>query len=171
LPEALNAESETPADNQEDADKAETPSEPAAIKPAEPPAETATETAEDSGDAAEATDDAGTTDEQQPDDVQSERERITKENQRKIDERNDKIKKAEEKVQELNYRFADWYYVISEDVYKKIHLSRSDIIKETDEAKEKGSGIDAFRNIEEQGLEGTEEEESAEDSDPSDFNP
>ena len=98
-----------------------------------------------------------------PKDIQAERERITKENQRKIDERNDKLKKAEEKVRELNYRFADWYYVISEDVYKKIHLGRSDIIKETEEAKEKGSDIDAFRNLEEQGLEGKEEETTSED--------
>ncbi len=58
-----------------------------------------------------------------------ERERITKENQQKIDERNDKLGKARDKVRELNYRFADWYYVISEDVYKKIHLSQADIVE------------------------------------------
>jgi hypothetical protein len=76
--------------------------------------------------------------------LQQERERITKENQRKIDERNDKLSKARQKVQELNYRFADWYYVISEDVYKKIHLSHTDIIRkaeaEDDEASESDSG-------------------------------
>ncbi len=65
-------------------------------------------------------------------DIQAERERITKENQRKVDERNEKLEKAREKVRELNYRFADWYYVISEDVYKKIHLGRDDIIKRAD---------------------------------------
>ncbi len=91
-----------------------------------------------------------------PDDIQAERARITKENQRKIDERNDKLKKAQQKVAELNYRFADWYYVISEDVYKKIHLGRADIIKESEEAKESGSGLDAFRGLETQGVEGAE---------------
>jgi hypothetical protein len=80
-------------------------------------------------------------------DISAERERITKENQRKIDERNDKIKKARQKVNELNYRFADWYYVISEDVYKKIHLSRSDMIKETEKAKKEGTGLDAFEEL------------------------
>jgi hypothetical protein len=59
--------------------------------------------------------------------LQAERERITRENQRKIDERNDKLEKARTKVAELNYRFADWYYVISEDVYKKIHLNQEDV--------------------------------------------
>ena len=78
--------------------------------------------------------------------------------------------KAEEKVRELNYRFADWYYVISEDVYKTIHLGRADIIKETEEAKEKGSGIDAFRNLEDQGLEGS-DDESSDSGDSTDFNP
>ena len=62
--------------------------------------------------------------------LKAERERITKDNQRKIDERKDKLAKAEEKVRELNYRFADWYYVISEDVYQKIHLSNTDLIEE-----------------------------------------
>ena len=56
-------------------------------------------------------------------------------------------------MRELNYRFADWYYVISEDVYKKIHLGRADVIRETKAAIETGSGLDAFRNLEGQGLE------------------
>ncbi|MCA9217188.1 MAG: DUF4340 domain-containing protein [Planctomycetales bacterium] len=79
--------------------------------------------------------------------IRAERERIEKENQRKRDEYDDKVEKAKEKVAELNYRFADWYYVISEDMYKKIHLSRSDIVKESDEAKESGFGLDAFKKI------------------------
>ena len=64
--------------------------------------------------------------------LKAEQERVTKENQRKIDERNDKIKAAQDKVQTLNYRFADWYYVISEEVYNKIHLGRADVVKQTD---------------------------------------
>ncbi|HID33565.1 MAG TPA: pyridoxal-phosphate dependent enzyme, partial [Anaerolineae bacterium] len=28
------------------------------------------------------------------------------------------------RVKELNERFADWYYIISDEVYRKIHLSR-----------------------------------------------
>ena len=77
----------------------------------------------------------------------TERERITKENQRKIDERNANLAKAQKKVGELNYRFADWYYVISEDVYKKIHLGQTDILREKTAAKEEGFGVDALRGL------------------------
>jgi hypothetical protein len=55
-------------------------------------------------------------------------------------------------VRELNGRFADWYYVISEDVYKKLHLSRSDIIKEGAKAADEGTGLNAFRKLEKEGL-------------------
>jgi hypothetical protein len=83
---------------------------------------------------------------------QAERERIRKENERKMNEYRDKKKKAETRVAELNARFADWYYVVSEDVYKKIRLVRSDIVKEAATAKEEGFGVDAFRKLEEEGL-------------------
>jgi hypothetical protein len=82
---------------------------------------------------------------------QAERERIKKENDRKMNEYNDKKKKAETRVKELNARFADWYYVVSEDVYKKIRLVRSDIVKEAATAKDEGFGVDAFRKLEEEG--------------------
>jgi hypothetical protein len=83
----------------------------------------------------------------------AERDRIIKDNQRKLDEWNNKKNQAQEKVNELNARFADWYYVISEDVYKKLHLSRSDIVREGAKAAEEGIGVDAFRKLEEDGLE------------------
>ncbi|HEX3727496.1 MAG TPA: DUF4340 domain-containing protein [Pirellulales bacterium] len=54
---------------------------------------------------------------------------IEKENKRKQDDYDAAIKKGQDKVQELNDRFADWYFVISDDVYKKIHLSRADVVK------------------------------------------
>lgn len=76
--------------------------------------------------------------------LQEEQDRITKSNQRKIDERKSKLEEAEKKVRELNYRFADWYYVISEEVYKQIHLEHSDIIQEkTPEDEEAVEGSDA----------------------------
>lgn len=85
----------------------------------------------------------------------AEREKVKKENQRKVDEYNEKHKKATAKVAELNARFANWYYVVAEDTYKKIHLGRNDIIKESSKAKEEGFGIDAFRDLEKQGVKGT----------------
>ena len=65
---------------------------------------------------------------------------------------NENKKKAEDKVRELNAHFAEWYYVISEDVYKKVHLSRSDIIHENEKAQEEGFGVDAFNKLREDGL-------------------
>jgi hypothetical protein len=84
---------------------------------------------------------------------QAELEKLAKDYQRQLDEWNDKKKKADNKVRELNARFAEWYYVISEDVYKKIHLGRGDLIKESDKAKEEGFGVDALRDIEKRGVE------------------
>jgi len=85
-------------------------------------------------------------------DLELERDRIRKENQRKKDERAEKLKKANQKVAELNARFADWYYIISEDEYKKIHLRRDDLIKEKESAKKEGVGADSFRKLKDEGL-------------------
>lgn len=57
------------------------------------------------------------------------REKITKENQRKIDDRDEKLKKAKNKVAELNGRFADWYYVVSESDYKKLRVTITELIQ------------------------------------------
>jgi len=72
-----------------------------------------------------------------PEDIKAERERIEKENKRKQDEYEEKLKKGQERVKELNARFADWYYIISDDVYRKIHLGVSDIVKKKETQEEK----------------------------------
>jgi hypothetical protein len=41
----------------------------------------------------------------------------------------EKVKAGQQKAKELNARFADWYYVVGEDTYRKIHVGKSDIIK------------------------------------------
>ncbi len=66
-----------------------------------------------------------------------ERRRVERENRRKQDEYDEKVKAAEKKVRELNNRFADWYYVVSDKEYAKIHLGRADIVK----AKEKADAV------------------------------
>ncbi len=66
-------------------------------------------------------------------DLQAERERIERENKRKQDEYQRKLEEGKERVRELNDRFADWYYVISDEVYQKIHLSRDEIVKPKEE--------------------------------------
>ena len=54
------------------------------------------------------------------------------------------VKGGEKKVAELNERFGDWYYVISDDVYKQIHLGREQIIRKKDKPAEAGKeGVEA----------------------------
>lgn len=60
---------------------------------------------------------------------------------RMIQEENDKLKAEYEKkiadgqklVQNLNERFADWYYVISDEVYRKIRLDRAELVRPAQE--------------------------------------
>jgi hypothetical protein len=58
-----------------------------------------------------------------------ERRRVERENRRAQDEYDDKVKAAQKRVRELNNRFADWYYVVSDSEYAKIHLDRSRVIQ------------------------------------------
>lgn len=44
---------------------------------------------------------------------------------------NEKINSASARSEELNDRFAKWYYVISSDSFDKLHLSREDIVKQS----------------------------------------
>lgn len=48
-----------------------------------------------------------------------------------------KIESGKQKVKELNDRFADWYYVISNDSFDKLRLSRADLIKAKEKTVEK----------------------------------
>lgn len=100
----------------------------------------------------EKADDVSEDKEEEGAELEKEIERIEKENQRQLDDWKDKRGKAEAKVRELNARFADWYYVVSEDEYKKIRLTRSDLIKEGEKAADEGFGVDAFRKLQEEGL-------------------
>jgi len=109
---------------------------------------------EAAGDAEEADTEA---DAEEPDPEQQKREAIERENKRKQDEYNEKIEKGKERVKELNDRFADWYYIISDDVYQKIHLSRDDVLKAPEEPEgesgESDTSLEAFEEIKEEGLE------------------
>ena len=78
--------------------------------------------------------------EEQPkadDNLEAERQRIEKENQRKQDEYEQKLADGKRHAAELNARFADWYYVISDEVYRKIHLNQEEIFKKKEQDKEK----------------------------------
>jgi len=55
--------------------------------------------------------------------------RISEENKRKQDDYDKKVESGKKRVDELNARFADWYYVISDKTYDKIHISREQLIQ------------------------------------------
>ena len=59
----------------------------------------------------------------------ADRAAIEQENKRLQDEYDAAVEKGKKRVAELNERFGDWYYVISNDVYKQIHLGRDQVFK------------------------------------------
>jgi hypothetical protein len=58
-----------------------------------------------------------------------ERRRIERENRLAQESYDQKVKAGEKRVRELNSRFADWYYVVSEAEYAKIRLGRAGVIQ------------------------------------------
>lgn len=106
--------------------------------PAEGEADEAAEPAEGEEDAEgaaeEATDEATAEAAKAKAEAVAKREEIIKANQRKEDEYNAKIAAAKARVTELNDRFGDWYYVISDEVYKKVAIGRDELVKTKDSA-------------------------------------
>ncbi len=66
----------------------------------------------------------------------AERKRIELENQRKLDEYQAKLKKGQETVKDLNLRFGDWYFVVDDEVFHKIRLSRENVVQKKGAKKE-----------------------------------
>ena len=66
------------------------------------------------------------------------RRRVEAENRRKQEQFDEQVKAAQKRVRDLNNRFADWYYVVSDKEYDKIHLGRDEMIqkKAADEKKD-----------------------------------
>ncbi|HLA85071.1 MAG TPA: DUF4340 domain-containing protein [Thermoguttaceae bacterium] len=107
------APKEKPAEGE--AEKKEAEKKPDDAKKTEPATEDKAATEKDKADAEAA--------------LAEERKQIEKENQREQEAYDEQIVEGKKKVAELNARFADWYYVISEDVYDKIHLGRDELIE------------------------------------------
>lgn len=63
-----------------------------------------------------------------------ERRRVERENRRREEEYDGKVKAAQKRVKELNGRFADWYYIVSDAEYAKIHLGRAGVVQKKAEA-------------------------------------
>lgn len=60
--------------------------------------------------------------------LEAQRAKIEKENKRNQDSYDRQIAAGKKRVAELNARFADWYYIISDEEYRKIHLGRDELI-------------------------------------------
>jgi hypothetical protein len=58
-----------------------------------------------------------------------ERRRVEAENRRRQEQYDEQVKAATKRVRDLNNRFADWYYVVSDKEYDKIHLGRDGMIQ------------------------------------------
>ena len=88
--------------------------------------------------------------------IQKHRAEIEKANARLQERYNEQVESGKKQSAELNKRFADWYYIISEDVFKKIHLGKENLIrpKKTDDA-DKTTAIDLRTDLE--GLDGSPE--------------
>lgn len=56
--------------------------------------------------------------------------------EKKKKEHDEKIEKGKKRAQELTDRFAEWYYVISADLFKKIRRSQPELVKPKEEKKE-----------------------------------
>ena len=65
-----------------------------------------------------------------------ERRRVERENRRKQDEYDDSVKAAKKRVRELNNRFADWYYIVPEAEFAKIHLERDGVFQKKEKPAE-----------------------------------
>ncbi len=57
------------------------------------------------------------------------RRQVERENRRKQESFDEKVVDGKKRVEELNGRFADWYYIVSDEEFKKIHLNREAVIK------------------------------------------
>jgi hypothetical protein len=63
--------------------------------------------------------------------AREERRRVERENRRKQEEYEEKVDAAKKRVRELNGRFAAWFYIVSDDEYSKIHLSREEVVQDS----------------------------------------
>lgn len=61
--------------------------------------------------------------------LQEARKHITEANDKKRAEYEAQIAEGQAKVKELNARFADWYYVVSDEVYQKLRLNRAAVVQ------------------------------------------
>jgi len=90
----------------------------------------------------------------------AERTRISRENERKLQEYRERIAANKARVKELNDCFSDWYYIVSDDDFRKIRLSQQDIVGgdggSTARDRE-GFSVGDFNGLKQNGLDGADE--------------
>ena len=120
-PDAAKPDAEKPDAEKADAEKADA-EKPDAEKPEEPSAAELLKQADEAEASMQAAIEA--------------RRQVERENRRKQEAFDEKVDAGQKRVRELNGRFADWYYIVSEDEFNKIHLERAKVItvKKPDEA-------------------------------------
>jgi hypothetical protein len=67
-------------------------------------------------------------DEQEIARLKAQRESDERRNKQMEDEYTAAIDAGKRRAQELNLRFSDWFFVISDEVFKKIHVTDSDLV-------------------------------------------
>jgi hypothetical protein len=142
---AAQPEGTTPETPKADADKGaesgEKPADAAAAPAADKPADAAKTEEAAKSDAAKPEGAAPAADAPKNEEIEkvmAERKRIEQENQKKNDEYQELVKKGKESVKDLNLRFGDWYFVVDDSVFKKIRLSRENVVKKKEAAKKEG---------------------------------
>jgi hypothetical protein len=65
---------------------------------------------------------------------------IEAENQKKNAEYQALVKKGQDSVKDLNLRFGDWYFVVNDDVFRKIRLSKDEVVKKKEKKAEGAAG-------------------------------
>jgi len=50
------------------------------------------------------------------------------------------VKKGQENVKDLNLRFGDWYFVVNDDVFRKIRLSKDKVVKKKEKKADAAAG-------------------------------
>jgi hypothetical protein len=78
--------------------------------------------------------------------AREERRRVERENRRKQEEYEEKVDAARKRVRELNGRFAAWFYIVSDEEYSKIHLSREEVIQDSATDAAAGGGLEGLPN-------------------------
>ena len=135
---------QAPADIESETPAAEASEEPAAEEPAADEATNEPQPSEAAeGEEPEADQDSKAEETPDLEDVIQRRKAIEQENQRKLDEYKKKIEASEKTVQELNERFGDWYYLVSDDVYKQIRLGRDKVIQKKEAETKDGDAEEA----------------------------